>query len=75
MPDWRWIAGPVLVGGLGLVIAWLLRLARTRRIARDRLLPPVKTPSRRESGRSRRGSTGCLGWSAARPAWLVGCSL
>jgi tight adherence protein B len=33
-----------MLGGLGLAIAWLLRVARTRRIARDRLLPQVETP-------------------------------
>lgn len=85
MPDWRWIAGPVLIVGLGLAIAWMLRAARTRRIARDRLLPPVEepvAPSIRPFAPRQRwvpwvvgGACGLAGWLFAPIPWPYTASL
>ncbi len=85
MPDWRWIAGPVLLGGLGLAIGWLLRAARTRRIARDRLLPRVEKPVapriRPFAPRQRwvpwvvGGVVGLLGWLFAPFPWIYTAAL
>jgi tight adherence protein B len=75
----------VLLGGLGLTLAWLLRAARTRRIARERLLPRVESPIapriRPFATRHRfvpwvvSAGLGLLGWWLAPFPWIYTAAL